>query len=79
MKLQEGRWELLGLYIQFTHTVFFLLFLCLFAFRVGVTDLSVTIKTYVVYHHVWIHCCVDGNERGNNEKQNIFKCQFRNL
>lgn len=62
-----------------SHTLCFLLFLCLFAFRVGVTDLSITIKTYVVYHHVWIHCCVDGNERGNNEKQNIFKCQFRNL
>lgn len=33
------------------------------------TDLSVTIKKYVVYHPAWFHCCflsVDGNERRKN-------------
>lgn len=71
VKLQEGRWELLGLYIQFTHCVLFCFFVsfCLQSGRV--TDLSVTIKKYVVYHPAWFHCCflsVDGNERRNNEK-----------
>lgn len=70
VKLQEGRWELLGLYIQFTHCVLFFGFFVSFCLQSRrVTDLSVTIKKYVVYHPAWFHCCflsVDGNERRKN-------------
>lgn len=55
--------------VHTVHTLCFGFFVsfCLQSGRV--TDLSVTIKKYVVYHPAWFHCCflsVDGNERRKN-------------